>query len=164
MLSEDEQKIVWKGLLGARIRAAYFAELSVRYRVVQRRFVLGSLFLSSGAFITLVTTVVPARLAWVKPTLTLLAAILSAWSLLAKNEHNSMDSADLHFRWNMLSVDYQSLWADVYSERARPRLSEVQKQDALLSRSSTAFPFDEALMVKCQAEIVMHHCPEEGAA
>jgi hypothetical protein len=160
MLSAYEQKIVWEGMLGAEIRSAYFAALSVRYRATQFRLVLGSLVLSGGAFLTLVTTVVPANFGWVKPCLALLAAVLSAWSLLAKNERNSIDSADLHFRWNMLAIDYQTIWADVYSEGARARLAEVREQEALLSKSSTAFPDDERLMGKCQDNIVMHHRQE----
>jgi hypothetical protein len=58
MLSEYEQKIAWDSMLGAEIRAAYFAALSVRYQARQRRLVLGSLVFSSGAFLALVTTVI----------------------------------------------------------------------------------------------------------
>jgi hypothetical protein len=160
MLSEYEQKIVWDSLLGAEIRSQFFAELSVRYQTRQRWLVGGTLVLSSGAFLSLVTTVIPAPFGWVKPMLALLAAILSAWSLLAKNERNSIDSADLHFRWNMLAMDYQTVWADVYGDQVRDRLRELQEREALLSKSSTAFPDDEALMEKCQDNVVMHHRPE----
>jgi hypothetical protein len=161
MLSEYEQRTVWDGMLGAEIRAQYFAELSGRYQARQRWLVLGTLVLSSGAFLSLVTTVVPASLGWVKPLLALLAAILSLWSLLARNERNSIDSADLQFRWNMLAVDYQRIWADVDSETARTRLQELQERDAVLSKSSTAFPDDETLMAKCQKYVEMHHRSEQ---
>jgi hypothetical protein len=160
VLSEYEQKTVWDGMLGAEIRAQYFAELSVRYQARQRWLVLGTLVLTSGAFLSLVTTAVPAPLGWVKPLLVLLAAILSACSLAATNERNSIESADLHFRWNMLALDFQHLWADIYEDQARARLREVQERDAILSKSSTAFPDDETLMLKCQDHVEMNHRSE----
>ena len=157
MLSEYQQKIVWDSLLGSEIRAAYFAELSGRYLRRQRLLVLGSLILSSGAFLSLVTTYVPPSLLWIKALLALLAAVLSFWSLLAKNERGSIDAADLHFRWNMLAMDYQTLWADVGSELASGKLSDLMKREAELSKSSVSFPDDATLMAKCQDNIVMHH-------
>jgi hypothetical protein len=157
MLSAYQQKLVWDGLLGAEIRSAYFAELSGRYVRTQRRLVVGSLLLSSGAFLSLVTTVVPTTFAWIKPLLALFAAALSFWSLLAKNERGSIDAADLHFRWNVLALEYQSIWANVESETASARLAEIEKREAELSKSSVAFPEDESLMVKCQDNVVMHH-------
>ena len=163
MLSEYEQKIVWDGLLGAEIRAAYFAELSGRYMRRQRLLVLGSLVMSSAAFLSLVTVAVPPNLEWVKPTLTLLAAILSAWSLVAKNERSSIDSADLHFRWNMLAIDFDGLWADSFGDGASVRLAELRKREAEISKSSTAFPDDGSLMERCQDNVLMHHRQELAA-
>jgi hypothetical protein len=100
---------------------------------------------------------------WVKSVLALAAAVLSAWSLIAKKERNSIESADLHFRWNMLAMDYQSMWAEMYDVQARDRLQDAQERGAMLSKSSTAFPNDEALMEKCQDHVDMHHRSELGA-
>jgi hypothetical protein len=150
-------------MLAAEIRAAYFAELSGRYRRLLGRLVLGSLLLSSGAFLTLVPTVVPARLGWIKPSLALLAAALSFWSLVAKNERSAIDTADLHFRWNMLAIEHEGLWADIYSEHAADHLAELRRREAELSKSSTAFPDDQALMERCQDNVVMHHQSEAHA-
>jgi hypothetical protein len=157
MLSEYQQKIVWDSLLGAEIRAAYFAELSGRYLRYQRRLVFGSLVMSSGAFLSLVTTAVPPSFGWVKPLLAFLAAGLSFWSLIAKNERGSIDAADLHFRWSLLAIDYQGIWANVSDDLAASKLYELEKREAELSKSSVSLPEDEALMVKCQDNVVMHH-------
>jgi hypothetical protein len=103
---------------------------------------------------------VPPDFGWVKPLLALMAAALSLWSLVAKNERGSIDTADLHFRWNMMGIEYQALWADIYRDDATEKLSEIRKREAELSKSSTAFPDDESSMEKCQANVVMHHQPE----
>ena len=157
MLSDFQQKTVWDGWLSAEIRAAYFAELSGRYQRAQKYLVAGSLVLSSGATLALVSSAIPASYAWVKPVLTLMAAILSAWSLVAKNERGSIDCADLHFRWNTLAMDYEALWADVHSDDAAGQLAQLRRREAELSKSSTAMPDKVGLMLKCQENIVMHH-------
>ncbi len=160
MLSEFQQKIVWDAMLSAEIRSAYFAELSGRYQRTQRRLVVGSLLLSSGAFLSLVTSTVPTSLSWVKPALAFMAAALSFWSLVAKNERSSIDAADLHFRWNMLAIDFQGVWADIYAGDSADRLAELRKREAELSKSSTALPDDQSLMEKCQENVLMHHQQE----
>jgi hypothetical protein len=163
MLSEFEENTVWENMMGSEIRAAYFAALSVRYRKNQFRLILGSLVLSSGATLSLITSIVPTEYSWVKPVLTLVASILSAWSLLAKNERNSMDSADLHSRWSTLAIGYQHIWANVASDDARTRLKELQEQEVALSKSSTSFPDDEELMNSCQENVMMHRQKEPVA-
>jgi len=166
MLSVFEQRTVWGILMGAEIRALYFAELSNRFQRRQRLLVLGSLVLSGGAFLSLVTTVIPAQSQWnwIKAALALFSAILSAWSLVAKNERSSIDAQDLHFRWNVLALEYRRLWSDVYSDGAHSKLVALEDQEALLSKSSTTMPNDVRLMKKCQANVEMHHRDESPAA
>jgi hypothetical protein len=160
MLNDFQQKNVWDGLLGAEIRAAYFAELSRKYQQTQKFLTLGTLLLSSGATIALLTTLVPANLNWVKPVLTLVAAGLSLWSLVSKNERNSIDCADLHFRWQRLADGYEILWSDVYAEDAVERLNILRLEEAQISKSSTSMPDDSRLMSACQDNVVMHHQAE----
>jgi hypothetical protein len=157
MLSDYEQEMVWERWLSAEIRAAYFAALVGRFQLRQKLLVLGSLLLSSGATITLLTTVLPPTLNWIKPVLTLLAAALSLWSLVAKNERGAMDCADLHFRWNTLALGYESLWSNVYADNALETLDTLRKEEALASKSSTAFPAYKKLLEEAQDNVVMHH-------
>ena len=163
MLNDFQQKNVWDGLLGAEIRAAYFAELSRKYQQTQKHLTVGTLVLSSGATLALLTTIVPQNLSWVKPTLTLVAAVLSLWSLVSKNERNSIECADLHFRWQRLADGYAVLWSDVYADGAAERLDGLRLEEAQISKSSTAMPDDAKLMTACQDNIVMHHQAELAA-
>lgn len=113
-------------------------------------------------FFSLVTTVVPPKYDWIKPVLTLLAAILSAVSLVSKNEKNAIDCQDLHFRWLVLATDYEKLWNDVYADDASERYDALRLREAEISRSSTAMPQKNRLLSKVQANVTMHH--SEAAA
>jgi hypothetical protein len=157
MLSEFQQQTVWENWLAAEIRAAYFADLVQRFQSRQKLLVVGGLLLSSGATFTLLTTVVPDRFSWIKPTLTVLAAALSLWSLVAKNERSSIDCADLHFRWNMLALEYESLWSNMYGDEAHSKLEQLRMEEAAISKSSTAQPAYTGLLKKAQHNVLMHH-------
>jgi hypothetical protein len=104
MLSEFQQSMVWEGWLAAEIRSGYFAALVARYQFIQRCLVVTGLVLSSGATFTLLTTVVPPSLGCIKPVLTLLAAIVSLWSLVAKTRETLLTpqictSDGIHLPW-----------------------------------------------------------------
>ncbi len=157
MLSEFQQKVVWESWLSAEIRAAYFAALVERFQRRQKLLVVGSLLLSSGATFALVTSYIPPSFSWIKPSLTLLAAILSFWSLVAKNERASIDSADLHARWLNLALQYESIWANVYADDAAQRLEALRMDEVAISKSSTTFPTYGNLLEKVQDRIVMNH-------
>ena len=162
-LSRFEEETLWQNMLGAETRADYFAELSSRYRRFQFRISLGVLVLSSGAFFSLVTSIIPPSLQWIKPFLAFCTAFLSAWSLLARNENKANETADLHLRWQNLALDYKHVWCDVTQENAGDRLREIEKQEAALSKSGTSFPNDKKLLALCQDNVAMHHGQEVTA-
>ncbi len=157
MLSDFQQDTVWDGWLAAEIRAAYFAALVNRFQWRQKMLVVAGLLLSSGATITLLTTVIPPQFGWIKPTLTVLAAAMSLWSLVAKNERNAIDAADLHFRWKTLALEYEDLWGNVYGDQAAERLTQLRKEEAVVPKSSTSMPAYKGLLAAAQANVVMHH-------
>jgi hypothetical protein len=157
MLSDFQQSMVWESWLAAEIRSGYFAALVARYQLIQRCLVVTGLVLSSGATLTLLTTIVPPPLGWIKPLLTVLAAAVSLWSLVAKYERNAIDSADLHQRWNSLAMEYERLWSDMYSEQAVEKLSQLRKEESSVSKSSTSMPTYRRLMEKVQDNVLMHH-------
>ena len=157
MLSEYQQDVVWEGWLSAEIRAGYFARLVQRYQRRQQLLVLGTLLLSSGATVLLLTAVVPAGWGWIKPLLTLIAAGLSLWSLVARNERNATECADLHGRWYAIALRYEGLWSNVYAEDAGERLDRLLEDEMAVSKSSTAFPEDKKLLGAIQDNVVMHH-------
>ena len=156
MLNELQQKSVWDSWLSAEIRAAYFAELARRYQQFQKALTASTLILTSGATVALLSSV-PQGWAWLRLAFAALAAIVSAVSLVAKNERSSIDCADLHSRWANLAVDYEALWSDVYAENAPEQLSALKRREIEISKSSTSMPEDESLLVKCQDNVVMHH-------
>ena len=156
MLNELQQKSVWDGWLSAEIRSAYFAELARRYQQYQKILTASTLVLASGALAALLGSL-PQHWIWLRPLLTALAAVLSAVSLVAKNERNSIDCADLHSRWSNLAVDYEALWSDVYSESAQDDLLALKRREVEISKSSTTMPEDDDLLIKCQDNVVMHH-------
>ena len=157
MLSDFQQDTLWESWLAAEIRAAYFAALVTTYQKRQKILVVGGLLLSSGATLTLTTAVVPPHLAWIKPLLTVLAAGSSLWSLVAKNERNAIDCADLHQRWNSLALEYEMLWSDVYAEQAADRLAQLRKEEGAVSKSSTPIPTYRRLLERAQDNVMMHH-------
>jgi len=157
MLSDFQQTTVWESWLSAEIRAAYFAELVQRFQSRQKFLVVGGLLLSSGATITLLTAIVPPNLNWIKPTLTLLAAGLSLWSLVAKNERSSIDCADLHLRWNTLALQYETLWSNMYADDAATKLIQLRTDELTISKSSTSLPSYTRLMEKVQQNVVLQH-------
>ena len=156
MLNDLQQKSVWDGWLSAQIRAAYFAELARRYQQYGKGLTASTLILASGATAALLSGL-PGNWLWLRPVLTALAAVLSAVSLVAKNERNSIDCADLHSRWSNLAIDYESLWSDVYSDSASVELLALKRREVEISKSSTTMPEDEKLLVKCQDNVEMHH-------
>ena len=157
MLSEFQQNAVWERWLSAEIRAAYFAALVQTLQSRQRLLVVTGLVLSSGATLTLLTSVVPPNLYWIKPTLTMLAAVISLWSLVARYERNAIECSDLHSRWNTLALHYEALWSSMFSENAATRLFELATDEVSLSKSSTSQPAHTRLLEKAQENVVMHH-------
>ncbi len=100
---------------------------------------------------------VPPALGWIKPLLTLLAAVVSLWSLVAKYERNALDSADLHQRWNSMAMAYEMLWSDMYSDGAIEKLSQLRQEESVVSKSSTGMPTYRGLLMKMQDNVLMHH-------
>jgi hypothetical protein len=161
-LSDFQQKTLWEAWLSAEIRANYFALLSVRYQSRQKLFTAGSLVLSSGATVSFLVTVIPENFSWVRPALTLAAAVLSAFALVSRNERSAIDCQDLHSRWNTLAMEYEDLWANVYAEDASETLRQLRKKEAEISKSSTAMPAISRLLNRAQ-DSVMHHQDQVAA-
>lgn len=157
MLPDLQQDMVWDGWIAAEIRATYFGALVSTFQNRQRLLVVAGLLLSLGATFTLLTSVVPPQLAWIKPMLTVLAAAMSLWSLVAKNERSAIGAADLHSRWSTLALGYETLWADMYGDIATQTLERLRKDEIEISKSSTTMPAYKRMLVSAQENVVMHH-------
>ena len=161
-LNDFDQTRLWENLIGAQTRAQYFATLVQRLRVRQRWLTTGSLILSSGAAITLLTSSFP-EYAWAKGLLALASAILSAVSLVSSNEKNAIEASDLSYRWQSLANSYQQLWSDMYADDAPDRLRNLAEEEAKVSKSSTALPNVVSLMQRAEDNVSMHYTGKVAA-
>ena len=163
MLTPLQQKRVWEGLLGAEIRANYFADLSGRYAQKQRLSTWCTLFSSSGAAVSLLASL-PGEWAWIRPALAIITAAISLYSVVMQNQKSAVDSSDLHARWSRLANEYQRLWEDTYAESAYERLNVLAAREEELSMAGTAFPNRRRLMEKWEDHVIAHHAAELRAA
>src|ERR1700722_17770856 len=133
MLSDAQIERVWQGMLGAEIRANYFAELTERYNRRQRLATWGTLFMSSGALATILIQL-PSEWAWVRAAFAAIATALSLYSVVRQK--------------NKLSCEYEKLWEDVSVDNAIHILDTLTDHGVELSKSATSFPNDERAMLK----------------
>jgi hypothetical protein len=157
MLSQLKQRNVWENWLASEMRSNYFADLANRYQFRQGAFTWLTLLFSSGAAFAVVTDWAPAGFGWIKAALALVTAAVSLLSLVQQNQKRATDCSDLHFRWNRLASEYETLWGDMYAEDAETKLKLLTEKTAELSKSSTAFPYRERIMLKWQEHVERHH-------
>jgi len=156
MLSDVQIKRVWEGMISAEIRSDYFAELSGGYQSKQKLATWTTLFLSSGATISLITSL-PAELSWVRIALVGFTAAVSLYSVVMQNQKLAVDASDLHARWNRLSMEYTRLWENVYVDDALERLNSLDDKAVELSKTGTAFPNRRKSMLKWQLHVEAQH-------
>ncbi len=157
MLSELQRTSVWENWLAAEIRANYFADMCARYQLFQKLLTWAILVFSSGAAATVISDWVPPKWNWVKAALTIITAALSLFAVVQQNQKLSMDCSDLHFRWNKLAQEYESLWNDMYSADAATQLRRLLEKTAELSKSSTGITYKKRKMLKWQIYVEQHH-------
>ena len=56
-----------------------------------------------------------------------------------------------------MASEYEALWDDMYADDAELKLKLLAEKTAELSRSGTAFPYRERLMLKWQDHVQRHH-------
>ncbi len=158
MLSEAQIKRVWEGMLGAEIRASYFAELVERANKEQRLLTWATLLMSSGA--------VGAALVQLSPDYSFLRIVLpvgaggaSLFSLARANPKRAIDAADLHMRWSRLALEYEKLWENVYADDAASKLDTLSGQAIEVSKASTSFPNEPGRMRKWEHHVIHHRLP-----
>lgn len=162
MLSELQQKNVWEGWISSEVRSHYFAELCHHYQWLQRLITWLTLASSSGAAVTILASL-PEEWQWLRPALAVCTAGLSLWSLVANYNNNATECSDLHFRWNTLEIDYESLWNNMYAPNAQSTLQELRKRESELSRGSASLPNNVDRMRKWQRHVHRHHGCENAA-
>lgn len=136
-------------MLSAEIRADYFAALANRYRWHQRIANWITLFLSSGAALSILLDL-PNSLKWLRPVFALATTAISAYSIVAQNYDRAMNAMDLHARWNRLSKQYASLWDRMDSPEALDQLTNLEEIGGELSKTGITFPNRTKELLKWQ--------------
>lgn len=155
-LSQAQIQRVWEGMLGAEIRSNYFAELVLRFNTEQKLLTWLTLFLSSGALVTILASI-PANYSWIRPILAALAAGTSLYSVVRQNQKSAVDATNLHAKWLRLASRYTELWENLYRQDAEDKLRELTTLAEDASVAGNVLPNDEARMLKWENYVLAHH-------
>jgi hypothetical protein len=133
MLTEDQINDVWEGQVSAEVRSLYFGDLATVYSQ-RKQWITGlSFFLSSGAAATVIAKL-PAA---VPVTLSLVVAIITAYSIAINLDSKIRTMAKLHFAWNQIGNDYKRLWSHTYSEDAESEFQDLVRRESEFSELAT---------------------------
>ncbi|MFN0105543.1 MAG: hypothetical protein ACKV2U_26085 [Bryobacteraceae bacterium] len=140
-------------MLGSEIRADYFAELAGTYLFRQRSATWATLFLASGSVASILVSQVSVEL---RLLIAIATMAVSLYSAVIHNQKLAVDAADLHAKWNRLSMDYEKLWENVYTDGAVPKLDALTDRSDELSKSRTLFPNKPKAMLRWQKHVEDH--------
>jgi hypothetical protein len=143
MLSEQEATNAWERMVEAEVRSLYFGDLAAA--AVQRKQLIGgsTLFLSSGAAVSVFVSYT-----LVAGVMSILVALMSAYSIAVGLDKKASNLANLHSEWNVLADTYRDIWSNWHSERARFDYADAVRSEQKLSRASTEATYDEERLKK----------------
>ena len=159
-LSDTQIDRLWKDMLGAEVRALYFAELVGRLNQRQRRLTMTGLAASSGAVVSFVLEF--PGLTPVRTALPLIAAAANLVLLVQQYQRSAVDAADLHFRWQKLAKDYEKLWENVYADDAGEQLESLTGRATDISRAGNGFPYEPKVMLRWEQHVIQHRLPAQS--
>ena len=161
MLTEDQIRQTWTGLLSAETRALYFGDLAGR-AARRKQIITGStFFLASGAAATLIAQAP----AWVPTALSVAVALLSSYTMAVQLDRRIGTLVKLHAVWNQIARDYERLWTHTYADDADDQLQAISASEADPSElATTEAPYDEQLLDQWQQRVFqLHHVTEARA-
>lgn len=143
-------------MVEAEVRSRYFGELATRYTKRKQMISGTSFFLSSGAAATLaaeVTREIPLALSVV-------AALIGAYSIAVGLDKKAATMAKLHAAWNQLSSDYENLWNHWFEDDAESKLTMLVTRGKDASETGTSeAPYDERLLAKWRDQVYSRYGP-----
>ena len=149
MLTESETKRVWERMAEAEVRSLYFADLASRYSKRKQIITGVSFFLSSGAAATLIGKLPPS----VPLVLSLVVAIVTAYSMAIGLDRRIKMLSDLHSQWNMLNAEYEHLWNHWQDDDAASILDDLLRKAREASELGTEMPYDEDLIKQWSTKV-----------
>jgi len=146
MLTRNEADRVWERMVEAEVRSFYFADLASRY-TTRKQIITGvTFFLASGAAATLVGKLP----AWLPLVLSIIVAMVTAYSIAIGLDSRIKALTALHYQWNQLSADYERLWNHWQEDDAATVLEELLRRAREASETGTEMPYDSKLVEKWQ--------------
>ncbi len=154
MLTESQIEDVWKRQIDAETRAYYFADLANRYTTQKKWITALSFFLSSSAVLTFLSKLPD----WVPVTLSIVTAVINAYSSAFGLDSRMRSMAKLYSQNSQLASDYERLWNNVYADDAASILDGLIRRDREISETATTeAPNDQKRMGRWQDYVFTQH-------
>jgi hypothetical protein len=155
MLTDAQIEDVWSRKLDAETRALYFGDLANRYSQRKQAITFLTFFLSSGAAATLVGKAP----AWIPLVLSVIVALLTAYSVAVGLERLVRTVAKLHYSWNRIATEYDRLWNHTYETDAESVYDDLLRESDLSELATTDAPNDQQLLGKWQDRVIQQYYP-----
>ena len=106
MLTDAQVDDIWKRMVKAEVRSLYYADLASSYAREKRFITFVTFFSSSAAVATIVAKLHPA----IPGCLSVIGALLAAYSIAMGLDKRAETLMKLHHQWNALYAEYFRLW------------------------------------------------------
>ena len=146
-LDEQQRRRLWGSMIGAHVRADYFARLASWYGGVAQacRFVSGmSCFVAA-------LLVFREHLGVLAGLFAIGAGMVTMLELLFTLGNKRAGAVGLHWSWHRLGIDYEALWIDTYRSDAGQALVKLEERGADLSNRALSTPYNERRMTRRMA-------------
>jgi len=150
-LSPAEQQRLREGLYVSEVRNHYYAYLSAHYQHAQVFLTWVTLVLSGGAAATFVAKF-STNLPWIPPTLAILTAAVSAYSLLAKNERKGIDSSRLSQKYAQVAHPFDVLFGRMQSATSA-ELQDLEQKKIELGEAGQSLAYIKRLMKRAEKDV-----------
>ncbi len=151
----DQQKIdVWERQIQAEVRSLYFADLTHSYARGKQYITFLTFFLSSGAAATLIGKAP----IWVAVLFSLIAAVLTAYSVAVGLDTKISTLSKLHGNWALLAIEYERLREKADADNADSLLEGLLLRDLEASKlATTDAPYDGKRMDRWTDHVFQAH-------
>jgi uncharacterized membrane protein len=150
VLNEFQTTRVWENMLAAETRSLYFGDLAFRYTRVKQWITGLSFFLSSGAAATLIGKAP----GWVPIVLSLVVAVITAYSMAVGLDRKVSTMAKLHSSWNRIAQEYSRLWNHTSDDDAEEQMEKIVRLAVEPSElATTDAPNDQKLLGQWQDRV-----------
>ncbi len=154
MLNDSQYKRTWDHMLGAEVRAFYFAEMTDRCATLKRAFTFLTFLLSSGAAAT-ITAKLPAL---VPIILSLVTAAITAYSVAVDLDGRVKAASKLHETWSNIAFGFDDLRGSPDASDADEKYQELMRRDLEASvAGTTSVPYEKRRVEKWAAHVYASH-------